>query len=936
KSTATEENCIGSFWDSYLCLSVDKVILRHPQTDRNKHASAGPLADLVNLIHTKRNQLAKLRGHVRINKQDSRDYSDLELTVKSVRYAEQEAAPIQDQRGEHDSGGKPEIIGTHWRPNSEVETAITRASERLGDLVFLKSQISALQNPQIASTISLTQGHRCRDAMLAIFSVFRRPRSLATIRSMCERWGVEGGPNSNAINVREVRKAIDDLIRTRIVHDQSPFARLHEGGSYWMFREQQHSYYAAMTESLSVTKWVLELRGNFKGRKAVPAALIDGLVGIALHIEASRVYYADTFMPTKDISAFYEYLYHRCWALRTISLLLDMLRTESSAVRILQSDLELGFDSSVRLLGTFASLDKFFTKGTFSQKILVEGLISLRAHCLSTLLGAIVRHEEFLRARATPSTLLGWIRQFQMLVLPEIAEKIYEGPDRRLVGARKYPKLMGEEISRFDRKIAGIKESLDSLLLQISRDGAFSDNVHDDDGVYDVDGTETEDAPDRAEDDQKERQQDRSKEREEAYTEAKQAEKRLEKREEDARNLQKLACPLWTFMDRSDETVELSTPDGTGRSGKHKKKFKDRIREAREAAIECEYLLRESTRTEAQDALHRSRSLAMLARSEYLDGYFRQAHHRLDLASSGLTDSRSHAVSRAMIHIYRAELLVYSANHHYQKTLIEVGTSPFSVASPYGVRKELKKVYRAEQEIRRSLVALRESPYQVLWGIVSHLGGAQVQLERLLLESELVYVTRRAISQREFSELSGKCERMVLDGLRHLRAALDLIPIETELWENVSNKKGELVRLEMKTYAIWRQLYVASAFMGGLLSAWHQSHVLTGSPVSFDGLAHEILAVIAHAAEANPHARWARWNASVRFENFARLGGADIGLELPDFTLTTEDIRSAGSASLRTLQTLAMKRDLTPDSDGKPHALKCMWNFRRDPKTAGP
>ena len=845
-----------------------------------------------------------------------------------------------------------------WSTSNMSNDPSKDSESRLRSFLTFKKKLGDIQNcteedrRDHAIKVLSHDSIESRDALLGMLSIFRRPRSIACIRSMTERWGVASGDKDRSPQVKDIRDGIDDLLQRQIIlgennHTNEPHGMLHEGGSVWLFREIHLPTYSAMTDSLSATDWVLDcfsltVKHRKKKEKDIVCALIDGILATSLHTEASRVYYADTFMPTNDLETFYEYLYHRCYSIRTLSLLLGILNPSMGKIaenafakasetvglvfdqvfgsnhisegQIAKSEAVPEWKDALARLSVFAPLDHAKKKKDGKKATVnvnentidgfVERLTQLRSHVLKTLIGAIQRQESFLRVSATPDTLSGWLDQLKDVVRPEVTGEAFHAGE-----------YIPETKSEFGKLVKDLDSKINRLRIKVGT-GRVEDGEESGKAVrWDNQVKEVNDA------------------------------------EDVAKKQQTQACFLWTGMDNpeymrpwivskrktkgSDRWEGCSDSDVTEANEVIRK-----VKESKMLALKYEFCLRSSTRDSYLDARHRSCALALLARSEYLLGHFRQAQHRLDVAAGGLSYSPVHKVSRSLIHTYRAELMIYSADEHFNQQLREV---PDGSLTWLDVAKELRKVNRADKEIRTALNLMGESENLTRWRALAHLGVAQVQMELMLFQSEDIFVRRKSLPDRLFSETFGRFEQVMLDGLRNLRAALDLIPYVPDEWsvvKSMATSKNTSERrfffeysVETKVWSLWRQFYIAAAYFDGLMSVYStHSDLARGGLIDCDS--HKVLQYIAEQAKHVGAARWKNWNESVRFESLSEVKvrpessyGAQE-LYLPNILDTTDLIQSKLRSSLRMLQVLVMEDDLKD----REHRISLMWKKRRNPK----
>ncbi|SDX21936.1 SIR2 family protein [Nitrosomonas oligotropha] len=313
-------------------------------------------------------------------------------------------------------------------------------------------------------------------------------------------------------------------------------------------------------------------------------------------------------------------------------------------------------------------------------------------------------------------------------------------------------------------------------------------------------------------------------------------------------------------------------------------------------AVRYETMLRETSRDTFEDTRHRSSAYVLRARVLYLQGRFRTAHRYLDLAACGSSAANvEHAISHAAIHLARAELLVHSSHLHLtqydEKFRLDLHVSDLE-QSPDGsfcpledeineLAKETNKIRRAESEVQRAGSLLDHARHQTIWSLRVHMGAAQITFERLLFDLEKLIRSKVKIEGNTFAKLSGELEQSVLNGLRHLRSALDLLPFITEKWSNIHESLVEhcpSVENERKIYAIWLHLYVISRFYWEVLRIGHQMDI-SNNDVNAIGyintqnraktVDYVITQVSGKPGPGQGEITWQMWSKSLRFNKFA-------------------------------------------------------------------
>jgi len=210
--------------------------------------------------------------------------------------------------------------------------------------------------------------------------------------------------------------------------------------------------------------------------------------------------------------------------------------------------------------------------------------------------------------------------------------------------------------------------------------------------------------------------------------------------------------------------------------------------------------MEEHNRTWARDAVEyaiaRNNSLTVRARAFYLRGQFREAHRLLTLSLSDLGEHTSRErLSRATTYLFRAELLAISAHVHLEG----VANLPSSI----------RKIETALENVSAAARWLEPSADRPMWWLRLYVGRAQIRHEQLLYEvrrmSEGVVPGDWTYAQRSLW-----LEECVMDGLRSLRLAFDMIPFLNKKRESIEHSGSPLVLVEERLLALWVQLFVAA------------------------------------------------------------------------------------------------------------------------------
>ena len=447
----------------------------------------------------------------------------------------------------------------------------------------------------------------------------------------------------------------------------------------------------------------------------------------------------------------------------------------------------------------------------------------------------------------------------------------------------------------------------------------------------------------------------------------------------------------------------LNRDDSSKRTERHKIWMKQRseivnnsfieLQEAENDSIQYENLLRVTTETNDDDAKCRSTSLTLRARALYLRGHFQQAHHFLDLASTGfLKDRLDHKIYLSIVHIIRAELLGISAHEHYfslsnfdqVRKHLRDRYNPFRMIDPKDLklrqlsdsyelseqnnsslnppnssvnRKEfpkkigdlskillpiahssLKKIERAEQELCHAEALMRDLSHHNIWLIYLEFGWAQIQIERMLYEIEILFLSWRLLTVTEYLQKSGLLEQKILNVMRRIRNVMDAIPYQYKTWETIKQEEGGsgargllMFRIECGSYMLWRQLFVVGAYYSSLLNCLYKDSVKLNTNTSIFDVSEEFIPNISSfAASTSKNSgkyliQWKLWCSAMRFENFSN----KINMESFDLLSHSEGDKVLTEKGLKSLSLRAtVIKSMIAESSSK--KIEDMWDIRRN------
>ena len=370
--------------------------------------------------------------------------------------------------------------------------------------------------------------------------------------------------------------------------------------------------------------------------------------------------------------------------------------------------------------------------------------------------------------------------------------------------------------------------------------------------------------------------------------------------------------PMWRYFDKSPDEDH------------------DQLLDVERKTHELEDRVRVSAASTIEYAHGRAHSLTVRARALYLRGQFREAHRVLTLSTSDLGDSGGpDRFSRAVAHLFRAELLAISADTHLRE---------YRDVAP-----SIRKIETAIENLQSAARWLEPAAHRSMWWLHIYAGRAQVRHEQLLL-----HVLRLAEGNLPpdwtYTHGSLWLEECVLDGLRSLRLALDTLPFIEQRPPTVS----PLVDVEEKLLALWVRLFVAAFGYSHLLitrlqiphlappqiaaSGWFEYMSWTRSII--DDLKSKRVAPI--SALITPQGfwrkRWSAWCELRQFYHFATdpcklvIKGDVISRKLEAYDIARSHQPLPAAATFRE-DLIAIERRLILDKQ----VDKALWDERRKP-----
>lgn len=948
------------FKDSYLVLTIDNPRQRHLYNN-----------DKNNAFICLKEMLTQVKENAY---QQNIDKKTVRLISLNNGYCLLKANPVPENSGSKFNflPDDPIVkISPHWKVliNEYTEQQkIERATNRAIDIYFLVERLRTSKRSNIPKQGVIS-------AFVCLLAFFRRPRSIPLRQATIERWALRNilDDQLSEKHTEEARWVIEHLLdlltieKSTVVerneenklvfkHNKKPpeigvsllqtmvgkdavgvVAQRHEGGTIWLYREVHEGTYGAITEFLHIKEWNDTEASNQKSITKI-CALLDGMVSISWHLHIARAHYVDVFLPTQDIKAFYEYLYHRVSALRTITLLMAILngiKDESAFEADLnkaRSYINIGVGKSnigkkesfgdplvwyAEVIGIFSEdpshMPKHESIGIGFIDYMKKGLPSLKLNSLKTLEKALRRNKNSFVVNSVPEAVFSWADHFVNREMKEV--------DGQIFGKQLYDDVLIRDIQNERANVEAESRKAQDDLQLLSKNLRYMANLSKLDlyscmsptnfkyGIdiflnYEINvcGSKF----DRNNSDRilnalrwlmyfktpkklfilnnylerslfKDNNSDRDREEyvRDVYALV-------------AKNILSELC-FWERL-RSRFVID-NNPDRESDSPSNvlDKKFK----QAENWAIAFEDKIRTTCRTSSMEATYRSDAFGIRARALYLREHFNSGHRFLDLASSGLQlDLPEHRSNAGIIHIIRAELLANSAHSHYDTKLKEVERNEFEKLKLEAYT-SLKKIERAEQELNLASTLFANISHLRLWSVFLEFGQAQITLERMLFEMEILYLTQlnskdqpamggglKGEAQQknsintEYLKRNGALEQDILYGMEKLRKALDLLPfvvekdytkVEDEIEKSYGHGvKSVLLEIECMCYALWSDLYVAGAFLNSVINVFFKEHA--------ENKSEELIAKVFGGIFMNKNLnhynnRWKDWSSSMRFKS---------------------------------------------------------------------
>ncbi len=257
-------------------------------------------------------------------------------------------------------------------------------------------------------------GSSLTSTALLILSFFRKPPSVVAVRSLL----ADACPLENdlAPQQRQVYAKIDKLLED--LQSEGHLARL-EGGAYWISRIKRDLVYESWlklsypSEVRNLCKQLIPMQQlTVEQDDLVRNTAIELFFVCTQHRRIAKYYYTELFFASKDVGAFFEYLYHRVSSIRYLRLLQLLVVSTNSRNWIrerirptTEAPRFSGEDPLEAFGGSFDELLKVNDASVVYSELVASEIRSLRQ--------TLHRERESILASAPADTWIGWIRRIE-------------------------------------------------------------------------------------------------------------------------------------------------------------------------------------------------------------------------------------------------------------------------------------------------------------------------------------------------------------------------------------------------------------------------------------------------------------------------------------------------------------------------------------------
>jgi hypothetical protein len=213
-------------------------------------------------------------------------------------------------------------------------------------------------------------------------------------------------------------------------------------------------------------------------------------------------------------------------------------------------------------------------------------------------------------------------------------------------------------------------------------------------------------------------------------------------------------------------------------------------------------------------------------------------------------------------------------------------------------------------------------------------GWAQIKIEKILFEMELLFLSWTSLDVTEYLKKSGELEQEILDTMKRIRNVFDLIPYQSRPWNEA--KKGEIneveagrsmFNIECNTLKLWRQLFVVGTYYSRLLRCLYiknaDANLKCDGETTIDTAMGMYIPSLIKKDKTKYLEQWKSWCIAMRFDSFA-----DI-----DYKTSFDKLNSINTnRSLKSISLRAGVIDIMI-KESEPYKVKEMWSIRRKNET---
>jgi hypothetical protein len=250
----------------------------------------------------------------------SQTFHEVSTFFTSLRLAEKKV-PSQNEYGRAVEIFDESDRQRRWPSDSTFRKILGIAEEGTAGFPAIL-HFTTLLGTATSKTIDRPGENSLLPSLLATLAIFRRPRSIVSVRSVIAthlgkscRW-----PEEHSI---DLRKSFEWLDRGLDRLDAEGGICRFEGETIWVFGVVHETVYKILTESVQESKLVELLRQSGRTNPTQVRVLVGTFLNLVTlgfwHRRIARHYYSGVFLPSNDLQAFWEYVYHRVAAIRYLT-----------------------------------------------------------------------------------------------------------------------------------------------------------------------------------------------------------------------------------------------------------------------------------------------------------------------------------------------------------------------------------------------------------------------------------------------------------------------------------------------------------------------------------------------------------------------------------------------------------------------------------------